>query len=403
MTDRSLAQIAFLADYGRPYGKGLEISSIVEAAMRRREIVETFCRDRVVRTDKNGELSSERSLVGAAPYRAISWAGKRLAPACKARLAQERLFDLAMAPRVSDRFPIFFGVPRLVKCFRNAKRLGMTTVLHGVELAPKYVRGAIKDIYGDATYETNIMGGDYLSHSEATLGHVDFVFCHTEFSRKTYMEQGFDASKIRMFPMGGNHVNAQESSSAVPAAQIKKRSLDPSDESMPWRLLYVGNLTKAKGTDLLLHAAARLADQPVEFHFCGDMDSDFLKGLGAWPHLDKVFFHGNVDPSPHYSRCDAFVFPTLIDSFGRVVVEAASFGLPVISTEVGSAGLVEDGVTGIITPATVDGLVTAILRACSAGEAMAQWSAEIKRRAVGFGMSSFGDGNIRGLVDILCR
>jgi glycosyltransferase involved in cell wall biosynthesis len=51
------------------------------------------------------------------------------------------------------------------------------------------------------------------------------------------------------------------------------------------------------------------------------------------------------------SRCHAHVFPTLLEGFGRNIIEAMASGLPVITTS-NCAGpdLIDDGVSGFIVP-----------------------------------------------------
>ena len=67
-----------------------------------------------------------------------------------------------------------------------------------------------------------------------------------------------------------------------------------------------------------------------------------------------------------FEACDAFVFPTLQDFIGRVVVEALSAGAPVvISPMTGAVGtIVHDGVNGIVVdPRDASALAEAMQRA----------------------------------------
>src|SRR5206468_12247361 len=66
----------------------------------------------------------------------------------------------------------------------------------------------------------------------------------------------------------------------------------------------------------------------------------------------RIEFRGAV---PHvvmpeiYRDADLFVFPTISDGFGAVMLEAMATGLPVISTN-HCADIVEDGVNGFRVP-----------------------------------------------------
>ncbi len=68
----------------------------------------------------------------------------------------------------------------------------------------------------------------------------------------------------------------------------------------------------------------------------------------------KVHFKGLVsqkDLPEYYNHIDIFAVPSLIESFGVVVVEAAACGLPVVATNVnGLPETVKDGETGFLVP-----------------------------------------------------
>ena len=66
-----------------------------------------------------------------------------------------------------------------------------------------------------------------------------------------------------------------------------------------------------------------------------------IKFLGMMPQkklFDKI-----------YPSCDIFVYPSFTDTFGFAIIEAMSFGLPVVSVDGQSRGeLIEDGVSGFV-------------------------------------------------------
>lgn len=85
-------------------------------------------------------------------------------------------------------------------------------------------------------------------------------------------------------------------------------------------------------------------------------------GLGM-PGCEEV---GKVPPDQvwsHLSRASVFCLPTLVEPFGLAVVEAFSFRLPVVVSDVGAMPtLVRNGETGIIVPAEdAEALANALL------------------------------------------
>lgn len=67
----------------------------------------------------------------------------------------------------------------------------------------------------------------------------------------------------------------------------------------------------------------------------------------------RVHFVGpQKDVRSYYAAADAFVFPTIYEPFGSVVLEALACGLPVITTDRCGAGeLITQGVEGFVLPA----------------------------------------------------
>ena len=58
-----------------------------------------------------------------------------------------------------------------------------------------------------------------------------------------------------------------------------------------------------------------------------------------------------TDLTKYYSGADAFLLTSSQEGWGLVVIEAASFGLPIIMTDVGCAGeVIKDNESGIVIP-----------------------------------------------------
>jgi glycosyltransferase involved in cell wall biosynthesis len=122
---------------------------------------------------------------------------------------------------------------------------------------------------------------------------------------------------------------------------------------------YVGRLWSGKGLDQLLDAFAGLEREgthDVSLLLVGDgTDEARLRKRCADEGFEDVVFAGFHDGDalpPLYAAADAFVFPTLGDPFGMVVLEAMACGLPVISTSAAGeiADRIDEGVNGFVVP-----------------------------------------------------
>ncbi len=122
-------------------------------------------------------------------------------------------------------------------------------------------------------------------------------------------------------------------------------------------IIYVGRLSPEKNMALLLRAfygVATTYDQ-VRLLIVGDgQEREHLEAMIKHMSIEaKVRFTGMVDYQeiPAYLACaNIFVTPSASETFGLSTVEAMAAGLPTLGLDApGSADIIEDGVTGLIT------------------------------------------------------
>lgn len=99
------------------------------------------------------------------------------------------------------------------------------------------------------------------------------------------------------------------------------------------RLIWVGNDMVRKG---LIYAIKAVMELRKKFSFCslrviGDIRSEFVcanqyDGIEYIGHLNKE------ELSTEFKLADAYIFPTLSEGLAGTVIEAASFGVPIITT-----------------------------------------------------------------------
>ncbi len=122
-----------------------------------------------------------------------------------------------------------------------------------------------------------------------------------------------------------------------------------------WKLLFAGRLLGWKGVALALGATERLvrAGKNVQLDIAGDgpLRGYLLREIERRALHDHVRLLGSV-PRPQmlamYREADLFVFPSLHDSSGNVVLESLSRGLPVICLDLGGPKHYVDPDSGVV-------------------------------------------------------
>lgn len=150
--------------------------------------------------------------------------------------------------------------------------------------------------------------------------------------------------------------------------QIWKRGVDqdvfsPSNRNETWRkemglegkksVLFVSRLVKYKSIDTIANTYElfRERNPNVEFVITGDgPDADYLK-----EKMPEAIFTGkktDEELAMIYASNDVFMFPSVTETFGNVVLEALASGLPVVAAaEGGPLDIVTDEINGyLVTP-----------------------------------------------------
>jgi glycogen(starch) synthase len=167
--------------------------------------------------------------------------------------------------------------------------------------------------------------------------------------------------------------------------------------SAPLRVLFVSRLERRKGVDVLLPVAARLvrAYPHVEFVLAGkDTENTelgetytaaFRREFGNDREvMSRVKFSGWLSEDElgqAYADADVFCLPARYESLGLVVIEAMSFGLPIVTSDVGGlAEIVEPEESGLLVPVEDASALEAALRRLIDDEALRRRLGERARR-----------------------
>lgn len=153
------------------------------------------------------------------------------------------------------------------------------------------------------------------------------------------------------------------------AARTRFRLDAPAAEKRPI-LLYVGQIDFKKNLECIVRAVARLQGHGrfVRLVFAGQgRDRQALERLCAECGLDDVLFTGHILDRDIldglYMAADLFVFPSLYDTAGLVVREAAAMGTPsVVVRGSAPAEAIRDGENGLICENSPESLCAAVER-----------------------------------------
>jgi len=160
-----------------------------------------------------------------------------------------------------------------------------------------------------------------------TVNNADFVISVSEYTRQDILRFiGFPTERIRVILEGG------------PAIQRQNKS--ETDVTASRYFLYVGQLERTKNVERLVRAFCEspiFKEAGVELWIVGrpgNASEDIQSAIAAYDAEGRVRLLGYVEEERLpglYINCDAFVFPSLIEGFGLVLLEAMSYGAPVIA------------------------------------------------------------------------
>lgn len=181
------------------------------------------------------------------------------------------------------------------------------------------------------------------------------VACNSFYIKQKMISDGFfKAEKMEIIPNGVDNEKFRNA---------KKMSLDGDPA-----LLFVGRLEHIKGVDIVVKSMKRIPKELPDavLHIVGD--GSMMKRLRSFVISNglkkRVKFHGFVsqDLPSFYKSADICVFPSRLESFGIMCLEAMSAGKPIIASKVGGIPeIIENLENGILVKPTEDELLKSLV------------------------------------------
>lgn len=183
---------------------------------------------------------------------------------------------------------------------------------------------------------------------------ASLVLTNSEFIKQDVVSRGVSPDKTKVIYCGYESLYDEQ----------VRSSREAHPENIVQRMLFVGQCEPYKGVDVLLHALTKL-DQNRGHTFTVDIVGNTDTDASYYQQLleiverenlgEHVKFWGQVADKAQlrkfYERAGIFVLPSRYEGFGIVLLEAMSFGLPIVATTAGAIPeLVKDGMQGILVP-----------------------------------------------------
>jgi len=167
----------------------------------------------------------------------------------------------------------------------------------------------------------------------------------------TQLQRHFGRTDVAVI---SNAVDAARFNSDIRIARrsVSRQSLKLDDRDLV--LLLIGNDRKNKGLGQLLCSLAAITDIPIQLLVVGKDDPGLYRAALRELRLQQCvrFLAPSADVLFFYAAADAYVAPSLEESFGLPIMEAMACGLPVIeviaSVQAGASENIVDGETGYL-------------------------------------------------------
>ena len=175
-----------------------------------------------------------------------------------------------------------------------------------------------------------------------------------------------------------------------------------------FNLLLIGNDLRKKGITVLLEAMVRLHHLPIDLLIVGREDPEPFREMVSEKGLDGrvLFWAARKDVEFYYAAADAYVGPSLEDTFALPPAEAMACGMPVVvSAENGTSEIITHEFDGLVLNDSSDsGILSAmILRLFEDGEFRTKLGENASRSAQQFTWERNGHDFARILEEVLQR
>mmetsp|Transcript_34507 Transcript_34507/g.38650 ORF Transcript_34507/g.38650 Transcript_34507/m.38650 type:complete len:802 (+) Transcript_34507:95-2500(+) len=218
----------------------------------------------------------------------------------------------------------------------------------------QYARASQLPLMG--TYHSNIP--DYFSHYPG-IGWLKYIvaayvrhqynflqalYVPTPFILKHLtVEEHYQLDKVTNLNVWGRGVHLEQFHPSHRSEDFRARfGFAPDDVVVIW----VGRLVPEKRPDIFAYVVRRLAKEGVPFKALVVGAGPYEDDMKLLPNTSFTGWISGNELSVAYASSDIFLFPSAVETFGNVTLEAAASGLPLVVDSDCSGHLVQHGVNG---------------------------------------------------------
>jgi glycosyltransferase involved in cell wall biosynthesis len=270
-------------------------------------------------------------------------------------------YDRVVAQRLkSADFDIFIGYENCnLLSFKAAKQRGKITVLDLAAIHHSFQNPVLIKL---GTYQNTKELDRISAQKDQAFAYTDYILTLSNFAEYTLIESGFPANRIYKTYLGVNHLvfkpkieyNTEGLSDIgfgmsdvghLPTSDIPNPTFTEGSPNRAFELYFVGTMTTRKGLPFLMNVHKTLLERGLNIRLTliGPID-DFATPTEETPQYRYFPFLSHAELVKMHHDLDLFVFPSYLDSWGQVVVEAMACGSPVLVSErTGAKDAVEKG------------------------------------------------------------
>jgi glycosyltransferase involved in cell wall biosynthesis len=255
-------------------------------------------------------------------------------------------------------------------------------------------RGTAKMILDDAYTRVGLAPAHGISeesivHENEFLAELDYIFCPSTLVADSLHEHNVPEEKLLLASYGWS-----------PSRFITTRPRPFRHQEVTFA--FVGSVCIRKGAHLLMEYWVR-SGVNGRLLMAGTIEPAVARLCGHLLRRSDIIVCGHVaDVARVYRSADVFVFPTLEEGAPLVTYEAAGCGLPVVTSPMGAAGVIQNDVNGyIIEPYDADAWVDTLRRLANSGELRERLGAAAQESARRFTWSQVGERRRKLLLELL--